>query len=63
MFRRFLKKGQPQTNSPTSSSNPVEAGGAQGETSIKADLLATERNNDEAFGLKLLVAGEDPRVE
>jgi hypothetical protein len=41
----------------------VEASEAQGMTSTTAGLLATERDDDEAFGLKLLVPGEDSFVE
>jgi len=63
MFSKFRKKGQPETNSPAPSRTQVEAGGAEGETSTTSDLLATETDDDEAFGLKLVVAGDDPFVE
>ena len=74
MFRRFHKERQPQIKPPASSSNQAEASeaqgetsttvasGAQGETSTTVNTLATE-TDDESFGLKLLVPGEDPFVE
>ena len=63
MFRRFRKKRQSQIESPASSSTQANASGAQAETSTTVDLLATKTDDDEVFGLKLLVPGEDPFVE
>ena len=68
MFRRFRKKGQTSTVTPSIAGIQTQSLAAQGSapTSVYPSLAKTEDEEqevEEAFGLKLVETGKDPIVE